>query len=177
MKLAFKSPTNFEDRLICLGTLSKFCHVELVFDENELEILEMIDARKLRLIGSHFRDDYLCFSSLPSDGGTRFKWVDLSDPKIWTVIPAPPMVRDKDMSAATIAGDFDGLSYDWMSIIGFVIPIGENNPADRICSGMVYEELVDEGMPEGKAPWRVSPGALYKAVVKLNAAVAKAVIP
>lgn len=171
MKLAFKRAAagGFVDHAIGFMTHSPFCHVELVFEDDAAPtILADIAARKLKLIGLRFGHTSLCFSSDAPDGGTRFKWIDLTDPKQWTIVPLPDSVSMVDVHAAVLCGDFDGLKYDWVAIAGFVLPLGEYAPSDRICSGVVSEVLIDFGMKIGdnKDPWRNSPGMLYKAVMQ-----------
>lgn len=168
MNLAFCSASvSFTDKVIGIWTRSPYAHVELVFDRDfETDILQLIAAKRLRLLGQRTGTTRLCFSSDGGDKGTRFKWVDLTDTKVWTMVDVP--LQGRDLSAATLCGDFDGLAYDWMAIVGFVIPLGEYNPPDRICSGVCAEILIDEGLPIGKSPWRDSPGKLYDAMQKLN---------
>lgn len=175
MKLAFKRPTSFWDYLICARTLSSYCHVELVFESHLDDIRDLIARYDLRLLGAPAPGLVLCFSSLPADHGTRFKYLGL-DPKTYDVIDAPPAIRNDDMRAALICSHICGLSYDWMAIIGFVVPIGLHAPADRMCSEADVQPL-DDLLSEYEAhyerlgnapPWRVSPGALYKAVMRLN---------
>lgn len=171
MELAFKSASaSFIDRIIGLWTGSPFAHVELVFsEESERAILSLIAQNNWKIVGSPSASSKLCFSAEAVDGGTRFKWIDIENYDLWTPVPLPSSVRDRDVEAATLAGVFDGLKYDYMAILGFVFPFGEHRSPDRICSEVCAEILIDLHLPIKRTVWRISPGSLFDSVISLDA--------
>ena len=144
MKLAFHkgSRGTLFSKLICWKTGEPYSHVELVFDFKITTALS------------------LCFSADEKDGGTRFKEIDLNDE--WLLVDVPETVANFK-KAFNYARKHNNLKYDWLGIIGFVLPFGEHDDNDRFCSEIVCEILqVSLGWwPEVK-PWQVSPGRLYE---------------
>lgn len=144
--VAFKRNTGgLFDRSIAWKTKSQFVHAELVL-AGPLKSAE-------------------CFSSRQPNG-TGFAYIDLTDSRIWTVVALPVTQRQSDALQ-----DFcDGCghkSYDWLGILGFVLPWGEHDDHDRFCSEICTEALQKMlgCWPDVKS-WETSPMDLYELVVK-----------
>jgi len=107
----------------------------------------------------------LCFSSRQPNG-TSFAHLDLLDDKIWEVEMLPLRSTQEEDLMAFCAG-CGSKSYDWMGILGFVLPFGEHDDHDRFCSEICTEALqkILGCWPEVK-PWNTSPMGLYELVIK-----------
>lgn len=154
MKAAFyyAEQGNHSDQAIAIWTRGPFSHVELVLDQSKFPGLYPGS-----LIREHDFGGSLCFSSSPRDGGCRFKTIDLNDGK-WKLVDLPSL----DRGAVEECGKLVGLDYDWMGILGFVLPFGEHGPRDRFCSEAVSEILIELGvLPSSVQPYRVSPNQLF----------------
>ena len=143
--LAFKRSTGgFLDKAICWKTGSPYCHVELM------------------LAGPI--DDAQCFSSRQPHG-TGFANINLRDDKIWdlVVLPLNPSQENALLNFCKGCGSKE---YDWVGILGFVLPWGEHDDYDRFCSEICTEALqkVLGWFPDVK-PWKTSPADLYKLVL------------
>lgn len=102
-----------------------------------------------------------CFSSSSRDGGTRYKVIDLDSGK-WDAIALPFTELDRWIIERHIA-ELGHKKYDWLGILGFVLPWGEHDDNDRFCSEICLELIQTRGYlmvdPSGvryKA-WQVSP--------------------
>lgn len=153
MKLAFHigARGTLFSKLICWKTKSRYSHVELVLQDPDFD-----------------NQTSICFSADEKDGGTRFKEIDLSDRTQWELIAIPTNTRNR-LAAWKYAEDHLDLRYDWLGILGFVLPWGEHDDNDRFCSEIVCDILqqpdVEGWFPRVKA-WEVSPGELYDMVEK-----------
>jgi hypothetical protein len=149
--LAFKRQTGgIFDKLICWKTGSEFCHVELWLDGN-------IQAA-------------LCFSSRQPDG-TSFAHINLAatfDGKpIYELIPLY-LTSKQEIAVNAFCQGCGHKDYDWLGILGFVLPWGEHDDHDRFCSEICTESLEKplKWWP-GVKPWETSPGDLYRLAIKL----------
>lgn len=98
-----KSVTHFA---ICLRTLSKYSHAELVIDGK-------------------------CYSSSVRDGGVRGKFIDL-DSGHWDVYQVTPAF-DNPEQALTWFQEHDGARYDWPGIVRFVLPFVPQKKGEYFC--------------------------------------------
>lgn len=146
MKLAFHKGARgtFFSKAICAFTRSQYSHVELVF------------------YGPNRNGWSWCFSSDEQDGGTRFKSVQLLLDD-WDLVEIPTTEFFYNL-AWNYASSKRNLKYDWLGILGFVVPFGEHDDLDRFCSEIVAEILEHTyGWNLGK-PWMISPGELYNKI-------------
>lgn len=90
---------------ICLATLSRYSHCELV---------------------SHG----VCLSSSARDGGVRAKDIDLTDGH-WDVIPLPGVSAE---DVWQWFADHDHCKYDWAGALRFVLPFLPQRPDQYFCS-------------------------------------------
>ena len=160
MQLAFKgAPTGgviskLFDRAICWWTGSKYCHVEIVFD--------VIDVGP--------QNNALCFSSDQSDGGVRFKRVDLTDAKIWTLVKLNVGIAQEDQ-AHYLASKLVGRGYDWAAIASFLLPPLDPcrgklvGPTKFICSAVCVYVCQQIGKFLGNPPAETNPGLLYNLAI------------
>ncbi len=141
LHVQFKLATTLFDRLICDRTDSPFCHVELAFD------------------------DHTGFTALPDYGVRIFDNRDYSTP-IWSALPVFSWLPDADAICRAKAEQLASqhMGYDWLAILGFLVPAGEHERHDMICSEAVLTALQAVGDPRlaSYQPWLVSPGKLYE---------------
>ena len=100
-----------------------------------------------------------CFSSIEGTG-TRFAYVDLR-PSFDFIELAPDEKSYRLVTAAARA--LQGKRYDWLGLLGFVLPFGEHDEHDRFCSEVCFEILSGAGIIKTLHPekrWRVSPSEL-----------------
>lgn len=110
MKIAFYKGRygNYLDKIICLGTLSKYSHCEIVFS------------------------DGICASSSYRDGGVRFKYINLNDGK-WDVYD----LDNSQESEAAIHLFFEchnGNRYDTFGALLSVFGLSSNVKDKQFCS-------------------------------------------
>lgn len=141
MQLAFRKAFKGDwlDWLIGICTLSKYSHVELVFY------------------------DGMSFSSTAKDG-VRFAKIEFDDK--WDVLDYPvlPIYESvmRDFAEAQ-----NGKKYDWMGIVGFVIPIHEDRKR-WFCTEVIVAAFQRVGLfAKLTPPSRVIPIRLYKAARKV----------
>ena len=137
--------------LVCVGTLSRYSHSELVFGEPRA------DGKSL------------CWTSSGRDGGVRQKWIYL-DPAQWTVDPLPGLHPDVDARAwawfvAHEGEDYDhaGLAAVWLfTALPFLRAAWRliQNALRWFCSEACADAL---GLWK---PWTRSPGSLRRWAVK-----------
>jgi hypothetical protein len=124
MKVAFyKSKRHLFNRLVSWWTKGDYSHVELVLD------------------GS------VCASSSHSDGGVRYKRIELSNCN-WDVFEIAGF--DEQYARAYINSKM-GKGYDYLGLFGFVFDAVRDNKNREFCSELVMGAL---GFDE---PWRFSP--------------------
>lgn len=142
--LAFRNgkvDTGFFSKAIMWKTGGPYSHVEMVF-AGPLENAE-------------------CFSSRQPHG-TGWAHIDLSDKKAWdiVVLTTTPEQEQRIHAFCDGCGNKD---YDWMGILGFVLPWGEHDDEDRFCSEIATEALQKVlGWWQDVKPWKISPTALYQ---------------
>jgi hypothetical protein len=126
MKIAMYKgpPTHFLHKVghavINFWTGSDYSHCELVFGQPNMH-------------GSS-----LCASSSARDGGVRFKWINLKDGK-WDVYDLPGF---DEKTAKAWFYDRQGLKYDYLGLLWFVLPIRKfNNPRRWFCSEAIGAAL------------------------------------
>lgn len=100
--------------LICIRTLSKYSHAELVIDGK-------------------------CWSSSEKDGGVRGKIIDL-DSGHWDVYPVE-WKSDDPVKALAWFLDHDGDHYDWMGVLRFVLPFVKQKTNEYFCSEAIAAAL------------------------------------
>lgn len=98
---------------ICIGTLSKYSHAELVIDG-------------------------VCWSSSVRDGGVRQKQIDL-DSGHWDVYEVLDVFDEAQ--ALEWFKAHEGNPYDWMGIVRFVLPFVKQRPDQFFCSEAVATAL------------------------------------
>jgi hypothetical protein len=141
MKVAFYKaaskpfPAKIWSLLIAQGTDGPFSHCELVFDDWKGIVPASMNIQNLKGPGN------LCFSSSETDGGTRFKIIDLK-PKHWVLVDLPHI---EPVRALWWCKEHDGLKYDWRGLRGFVMPWETPDPKDLFCSECVVECGQDQG--------------------------------
>jgi len=96
-----------------------------------------------------------CFSSSARDGGTRYKVIDLDSGK-WDAIPLPFNELDRWIIERHIA-ELGHRKYDWLGILGFVLPWGEHNDKDCFCSEICLHLIQTRGYLLRYKAWQVSP--------------------
>jgi uncharacterized protein YycO len=99
---------------ICIRTLSKYSHAELVIDGK-------------------------CWSSSERDNGVRGKVINL-DSGHWDVYPVAWQFDDPD-KALTWFLDHDGAHYDWLGILRFVLPFVKQKDNEYFCSEAIAAAL------------------------------------
>ena len=92
--------------LICLRTLSKYSHAELLIDD-------------------------MCYSSSARDGGVRAKKIDLTSGK-WDVIQVSIPI-EQELDAIEWFGINYGKKYDWMNILRYMIPFVHQKNNQYVC--------------------------------------------
>jgi hypothetical protein len=137
--------------LVCVGTLSRYSHSELVFGEPD------------------HRGESLCATSSGRDGGVRFKRIKL-DPARWTVDPLTSLHPYTEARAYSWFVDHKGEPYDhqglaavWLfTVAPFMRVVWRLIQARRrwFCSESAAAAL---GLWR---PWTRSPGALRRWAVK-----------
>jgi len=98
--------------LICLFTLSRYSHCELVIDG-------------------------VCWSSSARDGGVRQKQIDLTDGK-WIVVNVPSADAD---AALDWFYRHEGKSYDYLGVVQFLLPFVRQGRDKWFCSEATSEAL------------------------------------
>lgn len=146
MKLAFYIAKygNEIDKMISFFTHGPYSHVELVFDDT--------DATKAQ-----------GFSASPSEG-VRFKAIDLTQP-CWKIVPVsatPDQTAKCYTDAKALVSSH--VHYDWLAIVGFVIPLDEHS--GDMCSEVDDKILQDAGIGKVREPWELSPNELFHIVTK-----------
>lgn len=117
MQIAFykgpaKGLTNQLGRLlVCLGTLSRYSHCELVIQG-------------------------VCYSASARDGGVRGKVIDL-DSGHWDVVDVP----GDEAAALAWFRQHQGERYDWMGVLRFALPFLRQRPGKWFCSEAVAAML------------------------------------
>jgi hypothetical protein len=156
------------DKAIGLWTRSPYVHVECAFkpwmDADSLFIFneKLRQAKITVMAGDPPARSWLCFSSSPRDGGTRFKWIDLTDGK-WDLIEVPFLADERRLALLECA-KLLGRKYDWGAIFGFVLPFGEHTAGRLMCSESgttVVQNASCRRMLAAAKPWRTSPADLY----------------
>jgi hypothetical protein len=137
--------------LVCVGTLSRFSHTELVFGEPDEN------------------GESLCATSSGRDGGVRFKRIKL-DPARWTVDPLSGLHANAEAQALLWFHKHEGEPYDhqglaavWLfTVAPFMRAVWRLIQARRrwFCSESAAAAL---GLWR---PWTRSPGALRRWAVK-----------
>lgn len=97
--------------LVCVGTLSKYSHCELVINGT-------------------------CYSASARDKGVRWKYIDLTSGH-WDLVK---VYGDENKALAWFA-EHQGQSYDWTGVIRFLIPFLRQRPGKWFCSEAVAEAL------------------------------------
>lgn len=108
LRIAFykASHGNWQDIAIALGTLSKYSHCEIVFD------------------------DTLCASSSSRDGGIRFKRIDLRDH--WDIYDIKTVV---DVDCIKYWFNLhEGDTYDWPGAIASAVGLDLSSDRKKYCS-------------------------------------------
>lgn len=104
-----------------------------------------------------------CFSSREPNG-TRFTHIDLRDETQWTLVPLV-LTPEQEQHLLIFCQGCGEKEYDWLGILGFVLPWGEHDDHDRFCSEICTEALQKVlGMSPGVKAWMTSPNALYELV-------------
>ncbi len=155
MFLAFKRPETLWEYAIAIWTQGPFCHCALVFGDS----LAARAGASLPFV-----------TATPKDGvcmGTAHY-----TSKIWTLvqIAVPRLANDPGAMAAAQAeclraAELDvrtGYRYDWLGILGFVLPWGEHEDADRFCSEECVRVLQSIGILKRYKAWTMSPNSLYR---------------
>ena len=97
--------------LVCLGTLSRYSHCELVVQG-------------------------VCYSASARDGGVRGKVIDLGSGH-WDVVDVP----GDEVAALAWFERHQGDHYDWMGVLRFALPFLRQRPGKWFCSEAVAEAL------------------------------------
>ena len=124
---------DWTDWLICKWTHGKYSHVELVIDD-------------------------LMYSSSPKDGRVRAK-KHIVDIRSWDYINIDNIDEDNVIEFFNIT---KGQKYDWIGILGFVIPI-KDRTNEWFCSEWVSNALKISGCKKlwKQEPSKISPNKLY----------------
>jgi hypothetical protein len=135
---------NWQDKLVSIITYSKYSHVELIFS------------------------DGMWFSSSPRDGGVRYKQILAKDDH-WDYITLPK-ISDKEEDIIRKWCDSKLNSpYDWMGIVGLLLPIIRECHWKWFCSEICVWALRQTqwfhspliSLTNYKPP-KVSPGKLWR---------------
>jgi hypothetical protein len=137
MSLAFYKGTcgGVWDKAIDIWTRGEYSHVELWLDG---------PVHRAR-----------CYSSSPRDGGIRYSIIDLDSGK-WDAIALPFTEMDRWIIERHIS-DLGHKKYDWLGILGFVLPWGEHDDKDRFCSEICLDLIQTRGYLMQYKAWEVSP--------------------
>lgn len=142
LRVAFrKRAPGFASGFIRFWTGGRFSHVELVFS------------------------DGVCFSSSATDGGTRFRELDLN-PEEWEFVPVQ-LSPDVEARVREFCKAEEGCRYDWRGI-GFSflpIPIGWQHAEKWFCSEVCTAALQVAGYLRGYTPASLSPNGMHKKLV------------
>jgi hypothetical protein len=105
---------------------------------------------------------WMCFSSSPRDGGARWKPIYLAVGQ-WDIVDLDWSLSTAQAQAIRDAAlSLTGQCYDWLGILGFVLPFGEQDARRLFCSEAVVRVCQAAGWFPGVDSWRVSPGGLWK---------------
>lgn len=129
---------DFWDKLIGWWTGGPYSHVELVFSNGE------------------------CFTSSPRDGGVRFKQIDIN-PEHWNRVSIT-VAAEKEAEIYTWCESQVGLKYDWLGILGFVLPIHFRTRRAWYCSE-ICSYVLDRFIGH-QLPLKISPNGLYTLLEK-----------
>lgn len=106
-----------------------------------------------------------CFSSREPKG-TGYATIDLSNPKLWDIVPLQLTDVEEKLVLVFCSGT-DQKDYDWLGILGFVWPWGEHDDHDRFCSEYWTECLQKAlGWLPGLKAWMTDPSELRDVVLK-----------
>ena len=161
MKIAFYKasskpfPAKIWSLLIAHGTGGPFSHAELVFDNLKIPIDGDIQGMD-KIKGG----ESLCFSSSETDGGSRFKAINL-DPKKWILADLPELDA---VRAYWWCREHNHLKYDWWGLRGFVFPWEKPDPKDLFCSEACVECAQDQGELTKLTAGKTSPNDLARAM-------------
>ena len=137
MRLAFhKAGRSIFSRLIRLKTRSIYSHVELVFSDGI-----SFSAREQ----DHPAVEFIHVRFLPGE----WDFIDLD------------VTQNEEYAIRQRCRSQVGKSYDWLGILGFVLPFGEHDDDDLFCSEAVTRALQVIGYFPAIKPWTISPGKLY----------------
>ncbi len=159
MQLAFRlaSSGTLFSKAIAWWTNGTYCHAEVWFDR----VPRPTDA-----------EHALCFSSMQGEG-TRFKTIDLRDPKQWMVVNLP-VTGAQELAAYQTATSLVGLKYDWLDIAAFLFPPIDHARADLkhqpkrfICSAVCTYLCQQCGLFKGNPPGETSPDLLANLALAL----------
>ena len=128
---------DFFDWVICKWTRGKYSHVELIIDG-------------------------FMYSSSPRDGRVR-KTQHTTDNKSWDYVE----VEIKEANVIDFFNMTQGNKYDWLGILGFIIPI-KDRTNEWFCSEWVSNALKISGCKKlwKLEPSKISPNRLYKILTK-----------
>ena len=131
---AFNNPNaRWDDKLIAFYTKGKYSHVELIIN------------------------GYM-YSSSPRDGRVR-KTQHTTDNKSWDYVE----IEIKEANVIDFFNMTQGNKYDWLGILGFIIPI-KDRTNEWFCSEWVSNALKISGCEKlwKLEPSKISPNRLYK---------------
>lgn len=150
MQVAFYigSQGTWIDRAIAAHDSGRFSHAELVFDLNF--------PRNQGLS--------LCFSSSQRDGGTRFKYIDLSSGK-WVLVDVPQVDRQLEALIYSWCLTQKNRKYDLAGVLAFKLPFRQDG-GRWFCSEVSLAGLQQVGLYPGLKPHRYSPNALHRLLTR-----------
>jgi hypothetical protein len=152
MKLAFKKQaTSFFGRIIKLWTLSKYCHVELVFSNGE-----WFSSREYKGAVS------FCYGVPEGETEEMYDFLDLPMSDLDERYIRQWCVKEQFREDGTRCGyDVRGVIFSFLPI-----PIGWQSAQDWFCSEICVAALQRVGWFSGYSAASISPAKLYKLAVK-----------
>lgn len=134
MQVAFyKGKDHFFDRLVQWWTKGPYSHVELVING-------------------------VCYTSSPRDNGVRMKLINLHSGN-WDVFD---LMGDEDYALAWFK-EHMGQKYDYLGLLGFVLPFRRSHPSMWFCS-----EAVGQAALKDPKSYLYHPNGLLKVMRDLN---------
>lgn len=144
MRICFKKAAeSFYDRLIRLRTGGLYVHAEILFSNG---VTWRINPRSaLDLIRPQPAVDFWT--------GQNYA------PEQWDLLPYFPR---NELKIFTWAKSQNGKRYDWLGILNFAIPLGEDDDHDLFCSEGVVYALQQDGSLLGKTAKLIDPNELHR---------------
>lgn len=138
----FKEPHSFIEKAICLKTHSPYYHVEI-----------------------RFEDGWSWSSRAGQKPAVSFERYPLPENIVTVKINCSAL---DELKVRHWCRSQVGKSYDYLGILGFVVPFGEHDDNDLFCSEGCSKALQQIGFFKSRKSYLISPGKLFKLINALN---------